>query len=77
MKWGVVGVVIDGACRDSYECSVEQLKAWCTTRTFNHVYGRLVGGGVNVPIQCAGVSVRPGDILNPDFESVGLSRHTE
>jgi regulator of RNase E activity RraA len=70
VKWGVVGVVIDGACRDSYECSLEKLKVWCTTRTFNHVYGRLANGGVNVAIQCAGVTVRPGDIVCGDDDGV-------
>ncbi len=70
VKWGVAGVVIEGSCRDSYECNVEELKVWCTTRTFNHVYGRLVNGGVNVPIECAGVSVRPGDIVCGDDDGV-------
>ncbi len=69
-KWGVAGAVIDGACRDSHECNLEQLAVWCTTRTFNHVYGRLVNGGVNVPIQCAGVAVRPGDIVCGDDDGV-------
>ena len=70
LKWGVAGVVIDGACRDSYECNLEKLNVWCTTRTFNHVYGRLRNGGVDVPIQCAGVAVRPGDIVCGDDDGV-------
>jgi regulator of RNase E activity RraA len=70
VKWGVVGTVIDGACRDSYECNLQSLKVWCTTRTFNHVYGRLLNGGVEVPIQCAGVTVRPGDIVCGDDDGV-------
>jgi regulator of RNase E activity RraA len=70
VKWGVVGTVIDGACRDSYECNLQNLKVWCTTRTFNHVYGRLVNGGVGVPVQCAGVTVHPGDIVCGDDDGV-------
>ena len=70
LKWGVVGAVIDGTCRDSYECNLEQLNVWCTARSFNHVYGRVVNGGVNVPIQCAGVTVRPGDIVCGDDDGV-------
>jgi regulator of RNase E activity RraA len=70
VKWGVVGVVIDGACRDSYECNLEKLNVWCTTRTFNHVYGRLANGGVNVPVQCGGVAVRPGDLVCGDDDGV-------
>lgn len=69
-KNGVVGAVIDGACRDSYECNLEGVKVWCTVRTFNHVYGRLVSGGVNVPIKCAGVTVNPGDIVCGDDDGV-------
>ncbi len=70
MTKGVVGVVLDGACRDSYEANLEQVVVWCTQRTFNHVYGRLENGGVNVPIQCAGVMVRPKDIICGDDDGV-------
>ena len=67
---GVSGVVLDGACRDSEECNVEGVKVFCTRRTFNHVYGRLVNGGVNVPIECAGVAVKPYDIVCADDDGV-------
>ena len=70
MKWGVAGVVLDGACRDSYECNLEGVKVWCTTRTFNHVYGRLINGGVGLPIACDGVTVQPGDIVCGDDDGV-------
>jgi 4-hydroxy-4-methyl-2-oxoglutarate aldolase len=70
VKNGVIGAVIDGACRDSYECNLEGVKVWCTARTFNHVYGRLVNGGVNIPIRCAGVMVNPGDIVCADDDGV-------
>jgi regulator of RNase E activity RraA len=70
MKKGVVGAVIDGACRDTYECNLEKVNAFCTKRTFNHVYGRLVNGGINIPIQCAGVTVNPGDIICADDDGV-------
>ena len=70
MKNGLEGVVLDGTCRDSHECNVEGVKAFCTRRSFNHVYGRLVNGGVNVPIQCAGVTVNPGDVVCADDDGV-------
>ena len=70
MKNGLEGVVLDGACRDVAECNLEGVKAFCTRRSFNHVYGRLVNGGVNVPIQCAGVTVRPGDVVCADDDGV-------
>jgi regulator of RNase E activity RraA len=67
---GASGVVIDGACRDSEESNIEGVKVFCTRRTFNHVYGRLVGGGVGIPIQCAGVTVKPRDIVCADDDGV-------
>lgn len=70
MKMGVVGVVIDGGCRDIYECNLEKVVAWCTAPTFNHVYGRLENGGVDVPVECAGVRVNPGDIVCGDDDGV-------
>lgn len=70
MKNGLAGVVLDGTCRDSHECNIEGVKAFCTKRSFNHVYGRLVGGGVNVPVECAGVRVRPGDVVCADDDGV-------
>jgi len=69
-KNGVVGVVIDGGCRDSYECNLEGLAIWCTARTFNHVYGRLQSGGVNVPVECASVVVHPSDVVCGDDDGV-------
>lgn len=70
MVKGVEGVVIDGGCRDSDECNIEKVNAFCTRRTFNHVYGRLVNGGVNIPVRCAGVTVTPGDIVCADEDGV-------
>lgn len=70
MKNGVVGAVIDDGCRDSYECNLEKVNVWCTKRTFNHVYGRIINGGVNVPVQCAGVTVKPDDIVCADDDGV-------
>jgi 4-hydroxy-4-methyl-2-oxoglutarate aldolase len=70
MKAGLEGVVIDGSCRDSAECNLEGVKAFCTRRTFNHVYGRLCNGGYNVPVQCAGVTVQPEDVVCADDDGV-------
>jgi 4-hydroxy-4-methyl-2-oxoglutarate aldolase len=70
MKEGLSGVVIDGGCRDSQECNVEGVNAFCSRRTFNHVYGRLHNGGVEVPVSCAGVTVKPGDVVCADDDGV-------
>jgi 4-hydroxy-4-methyl-2-oxoglutarate aldolase len=70
MKEGLEGVVLDGGCRDSAECNIEGVKAFSTRRTFNHVYGRLMNGGVEIPISCAGVTVRSGDVVCADDDGV-------
>lgn len=67
---GAAGVVVDGGCRDSEETNAEGVKVFCTRRTFNHVYGRLVNGGVNIPIECAGVTVNPHDIVCADDDGI-------
>ncbi len=69
-KNGLAGAVIDGGCRDSYECNLENVNVFSTVRTFNHVYGRLRNGGVEVPIECAGVTVNPGDVVCADDDGV-------
>jgi len=66
---GIEGVVIDGATRD-----VEELKdygfpvfARATTPT-SAVSASM--GQINVPIQCGGVNVNPGDIIIGDVDGV-------
>lgn len=67
---GIAGAVIDGGCRDSYETNLENANVFCTQRTFNHAYGRVQRGSVNTPVNCAGVTVNPGDIICADDDGV-------
>ncbi len=67
---GIEGAVIDGACRDSYETNLENANVFCTQRTYNHVYGRVRGGARNIPVHCAGVTVKPGDVICADDDGV-------
>ncbi|MCD6415908.1 MAG: hypothetical protein J7M08_04340 [Planctomycetes bacterium] len=67
---GVVGYVIDGCCRDSYECILEKIPVFCTVRTFAHPMGRIGPVSSNEPIICAGVRVRPGDVIVGDDDGV-------
>lgn len=67
---GISGAVIDGGCRDSYETNIEMANVFCTQRTFNHSYGRVQSGGVNIPVNCAGVTVNPGDVICADDDGV-------
>ncbi|MFC2099009.1 RraA family protein [Bacteroidota bacterium] len=66
----IAGIVVDGSIRDTYEANIEGIKGFCTRRTFDHPYHRIKLAGVNIPIQCDGVQVNPGDIISADDDGV-------
>lgn len=70
MRRGVEGFIIDGGCRDSYETNLQNSPVFCTRRTFTHAYGRVTRGSIGEPINCAGVTVREGDIICADDDGV-------
>lgn len=70
MQNGVVGMVIDGACRDAREVCLERAPVFATVRTCAHVMGRLAFGSENETIHCAGVRVSPGDLVLADEDGV-------
>lgn len=67
---GVVGAVVDGAIRDTDETRDLGFyifaKAIVPRSTHTIVSGRMEPIEINVPIQCAGVVVNPGDIVIGD-----------
>lgn len=66
---GVVAAVIDGACRDVEEIRKIRFPVFCKGIVPN--VGAIAGyGDVNVPVQCAGVAVSPGDIVVADGNGV-------
>ena len=67
---GMVGAVIDGGCRDSYETNQQGSPVFCTKRTFTHSYGRVEKGAYAKTINCAGVTVNAGDIICADDDGV-------
>lgn len=67
---GVVGYLIDGACRDSYECVIQKTPVFCTVRSPAHPMGRIGPISDNQPITCAGVMVNPGDVIVADDDGV-------
>ena len=67
---GVIGYVIDGACRDSYECVIQKTPVFCTVRSPAHPMGRIGPVSEVQPITCAGVTVRPGDVIVADDDGV-------
>jgi regulator of RNase E activity RraA len=67
---GTVGFVINGACRDSFECVLQKTPVFCTVRSPQHPMGRIVPISDNQPIVCAGVPVHPGDVIAADEDGV-------
>jgi 4-hydroxy-4-methyl-2-oxoglutarate aldolase len=66
---GVIASVIDGACRDVEEIRKIRFPVICKGVVPN--VGSISGyGNVNVPIQCAGVAVSPGDVIVIDGNGV-------
>jgi regulator of RNase E activity RraA len=67
---GVVGAVVDGAIRDTDEIRDLSFfifsKAIVPRSTHSPYSGRMEPIEINVPIQCAGVIVNPGDIVLGD-----------
>jgi regulator of RNase E activity RraA len=69
MNRGAVAAVIDGACRDVEE--IRKLKFPVVCKGFVPNVATISGyGHVNVPIQCAGVLVSPGDLIVVDGNGV-------
>ncbi len=71
---GVVGAVVDGAIRDVDETRdlgfYVLSKAVVPRSTHTPVSGRMEPIEINVPIQCAGTLVNPGDIIVADENGV-------
>lgn len=67
---GMVGAVIDGGCRDSFETNQQGSPVFSTKRTFAHAYGRVEKGEYAQTINCAGVTVNAGDIICADDDGV-------
>jgi regulator of RNase E activity RraA len=67
---GVVGFVIDGTCRDSGECIMQKSPVFSTVRSYTHPMGRIRIKSDSQPVVCAGVYVRPGDMVVGDDDGV-------
>lgn len=63
IKYGVIAAVVDGPIVDSKEIISNDfpIYARCTSALTTRLYGR--GGDINIPVQCGGVIVKPGDIV--------------
>lgn len=63
---GAVGVLTDGYARDTDELISQQTPIACRARGRPIIPGRVTFAGVNEPVACGGVLVRPGDIVGVD-----------
>lgn len=70
MARGVAGVVIDGFMTDRSAILANGFPVWCRGRSPVTTKPRGLGGDVNVPINCGGVAVRPGDLVLADESGV-------
>jgi regulator of RNase E activity RraA len=60
---GLAGAVIDGAARDVDEIEEMRFPVFSRSIIPSTSVGRYVSIGKNIPVQCAGVTVNPGDII--------------
>jgi regulator of RNase E activity RraA len=70
MVRGGAGFVVDGAMRDIAALRRMDLPVYCKGAHAGGQQRRLVGADLNVPINCGGVTVLPGDVLVGD--AVGI-----
>src|SRR5688572_354820 len=63
---GAVGVLTDGYARDTDELIAQRTPIACRGRGRTIIPGRVTFAGVNEPVACGGVLVRPGDVVGCD-----------
>lgn len=67
---GMAGMVLDGAIRDIWDIRRMGLTVYARSSTPATAVGHYATVAKNVPVECAGVTVRPGDIVVADEDGV-------
>lgn len=67
---GMAGMVLDGAIRDIWDIRRMGLTVYARAATPATAVGHHATVARNVPVECAGVTVRPGDIIVADEDGV-------
>jgi regulator of RNase E activity RraA len=70
MTLGAVGVVTNGGARDTDELTKQRCPVYSRYVSRGFKPGRLETDAVNVPVNCGGVMVRPGDMVVADGDGV-------
>jgi 4-hydroxy-4-methyl-2-oxoglutarate aldolase len=67
---GMAGMVLDGAIRDIWDVRRMGLTIYARSATPRTAVGHYATVARNIPVQCGGVTVRPGDIIVADEDGV-------
>jgi regulator of RNase E activity RraA len=70
MERGMAGMVLDGAIRDMWDVRRMGLTVYARSRSPRTTVGHYATVARNVPVECAGIMVRPGDIIVADEDGV-------
>lgn len=73
----VAGLIVDGSVTDSMEIS--DIKWPVFSRAISGCVGRNLGkgGGINIPVNCGGVVVHPGDLIVADDDGIAVIKPEE
>jgi 4-hydroxy-4-methyl-2-oxoglutarate aldolase len=67
---GMAGMVLDGAIRDLWDVRRMGLTVYARSKSPRTAVGHYATVARNIPVECAGVTVRPGDIIVADEDGV-------
>ena len=67
---GMAGMVLDGAIRDMWDIRRMGPTAYARSKSPRTAVGHYATVAKNVPVECAGVTFRPGDIIGADEDGV-------